>query len=1060
MINTLLAVAATYLCLATSASTNKPEGLVAEWNFDSETNDVARDSSGQGHAGKIFGATRTKHGNGFTLDLDGKDDYVDCGSNAALGISGPVTVEAWLKPTRKAFGEATLFGTGMAGYVLTYYNTEICIFYIGSGGNSVRGKLNLHAWNHVVASFDGQRMRMWVNGQKTGDRESKHKTYSPDGHIMIGMRGRADLPRFQGPVDAMRVYNRALDAKEAIAHFKDEAPHYGFDPTWFERVKVTPYYYFDRDQIVIMADYKGLQPLSGQGQLHVTLARGGAVQEIIARRAVENLSDDGLAEVTLACADLEDGDYIVRVQFEDAGGPRPVEELSFSYPQQSLPLPAPAARMVGPLPPPVAPTPFKVNVGKAGGFQITTHGARYAVQSRVSWPNGEFNRLIPGNKTAGDGERSWSTRVRKVAADQYEITAEGNFYTIQRDVEVFPTHVYVKDTYINKTKEDLGLLIYNEIPVAPDQITRSYLSGNEQTGRLPVLNYPDYAPSLYFNDANSGMGLIPIDDVYVVQAAAYVENNAAGVCTEKFALGPEKSYTLEWAIYPTHSRDYYDFINTFRKVEDRISTVAGAPGFISWGPMNRRQVPSKDFIDKRGIKIGILSCLSRAADYPDVSIEGIEFMDFPKEMMLLKGQADAIHKKHPGFKVVFHIAHSLYMTNEPDRFADSKVILANGKQAVWGASEPYVSKKAQADGWTWWVYYPTPGNSFHDAMMKSVDVMMDDLGYDGGFMDGYMAAYISSWTYDTDLRWDGHSAEIDLKTKTIKRKMSSVVLLSLPSMIEYSRKIRDKGGIVIGNSAVFTRSIANEKYVIYDSECASGPALHVAPSVTALAAPPFKTEKDIYLDMLDKLSWGMLFLYYNERLNLDYPSLAARQFPITFEEIRSGMVRGKERIVTMNSGVYGWPGKPNLHVIFKYDNRGAPVSHDYTTTVDSTGVRSELRFATHESAVIEPIPVSVTSTSPVNARVLNYDETSLNILLNGQGAATIDMFVGTFYPDIRDGLFTDGGVNPADINHGAPYDVTINGQTITVTEIDGTLSVPLQLDSQAEVHIARADVAQ
>ena len=49
------------------------------------------------------------------------------------------------------------------------------------------------------------------------------------------------------------------------------------------------------------------------------------------------------------------------------------------------------------------------------------------------------------------------------------------------------------------------------------------------------------------------------------------------------------------------------------------------------------------------MKIGILSCLSRAADNPEVSIEGIEFMDFPKEMMLLKGQASAIHKRHPGF---------------------------------------------------------------------------------------------------------------------------------------------------------------------------------------------------------------------------------------------------------------------------------------------------------------------------------------------------------------------------------------------------------------------------
>ena len=688
---------------------------------------------------------------------------------------------------------------------------------------------------------------------------------------------------------------------------------------------------------------------------------------------------------------------------------------------------------------------------------MTTQGAKYAVESRVSWPNGNFNRLTAGAAHDG-GEKAWKTRVRKTAENRYAIRAGGDFYGIRRDIEVRPTHVYVKDTYTNNSDGDLGLLIYNEVPVKADQVTKSYLSGREGRGRPPVLPYPDYGPTLFFADANTGVGIIPIDDVFVVQAVPYVEENSAGVCTEKFALPPGKSYTLEWAVYPTGSGDYYDFINNFRKAEGRISTIEGPPGFISWGPMNRRQVPDRDFIEKRGMTIGILSCLSRAADDPGVSIEGIEFMDFPKEMALLKGQAAAIHKRHPGFKVVFHIAHSLYMTNKPDRFSDSKVILANGKQAIWGASEPYVSKQRQAEGWTWYIYYPTPGNSFHDAMMKSVDVMMDDLGYDGGFMDGFMAGYISSWTYDTDICWDEHSAEIDLATKTIKRKMSSVVLLSLPSMIEYSRKIRDKGGVVIGNSTVFTRSIANEKYIIFDSECASGPGLHTGPNVTALAAPPFKTEREIYLDMLDKLSWGMLFLYYNERLNLDYPSLAARQFPITFEEIRSGMVRGPERIVTMNSGVYGWPNNPSLHRVFKFDNRGAPAAHDYVTTVDRGAVRTELSFATHESAVIEPVPVTLRADGPINARVLEYGETSLEILLNGHCEATLSMFVGTFYPDKRDGLFLDGGVNPGDIGYGAPYRVTVGQVETTIKEIDGTLSVPLKLNGPVRVTIKRANL--
>ena len=1026
---------------------------LARWDFDEGQGEVAHDTAGRGHDAALHGPVWVRQGDGFVLGLDGIDDCLVGPPSREMGLGGPLTLEAWLKPTRKAHGESVLLGEGFSTYVMTYYNTELAFFYIGSGGNSVSGKLKLGEWNHVVAAFDGDRLSMWVNGRLTVERESKFKTYAPDGAFMMGTRGRPDLPKFKGFLDRVRVYDRALSGADAVAHFKAEAEDYGFDPAWFRRVKVTPYYYFDREEVVVQADFRGLQPLVGAGRIDVELLSAAQPGQALRRERIAEAPAGGVVEVTFPWRGLAAGDYCLRVTLEDETGAAPVEELTFAYPPEHSPLPAPAAKTAAPLPAATGPDPFSVQVGAGGGFRITAaHGASYEVQSRISWPHGEFNRLTATDEAAG-GEASWSVDVREVGADRYEVTGQGAFYSIRRAIEVRPTHVYVKDTYANTSGEDLGLLIYNEIPVRGEQVQTSFLSGYERRGRLPVLSYPDYGPTLFFTDARGGMGLVPIDDVFVVQAVPYVEQEAAGVCTEKFALAPGAAYTMEWAAYPTGSGDYYDFINAFRRAEGRISTVEGPPGFISWGPMNRRQVPDRDFIEKRGLGIGVLSCLSRAADDPEVSIEGIEFMDFPEEMRLLRAQATAIHRRHPNFKVVFHIAHSLYCTDDPDRFADSKVIMADGEQAVWGASEPYISQKRQDEGWTWWIFYPTPGNSFHDAMLSSVDVMMDDLGFDGAFMDGFFAGYISQWSYDTDLRWDGHSAEIDPDTRTIRRKMNSVLLLSQPSLIEYARKIRDKGGVVIGNSAVYTRSICNEKYIIYDSECASGPALHTAPSVTALAAPPFATEKEIYLDMLDKLSWGMLFLYYNERLPLAYPSLAARQFPITFEEVRAGLVKGKERIVTMNSGVYGWPGGRELHVVYKYDDRGAPAAHDFLTTVDAGGVRTELTFARNESAVIEPIPVRLEPDQPVNVRVLHYDSARLRMLLNGKGAAALEMFVGTGYPDKRDGLFTDGGVNPADIGAGAAYRVSVGGTPVEVKELDGILTIPLALDGPVDLVI-------
>ena len=46
------------------------------------------------------------------------------------------------------------------------------------------------------------------------------------------------------------------------------------------------------------------------------------------------------------------------------------------------------------------------------------------------------------------------------------------------------------------------------------------------------------------------------------------------------------------------------------------------------------------------------------------------------------------------------------------------------------------------------------------------------------------------------------------------------------------------GGTIVANNTVVTRSIANERYIIHDSESGAGPQLHLAPTLTALGTTP------------------------------------------------------------------------------------------------------------------------------------------------------------------------------------------------------------------------------
>jgi hypothetical protein len=208
------------LLLAITASA-APEGLVGEWNFDEGTGTVAGDSSGNGHDAKLHGAGWVAQGEGFALLVDDGGEHAACNNvTAALFEAGPVSIEAWVKPTVKGHGEAHLIGQGMSSFVLTWYNAELCYWYIGSGGNNLRGKLTLHGWNHVVGAYDGANMTMWINGRQVGSKKSKEPGYKPGDAFHIGSSGGSDGPRFEGALDSVRLYNRAVSAEEAVAHFK------------------------------------------------------------------------------------------------------------------------------------------------------------------------------------------------------------------------------------------------------------------------------------------------------------------------------------------------------------------------------------------------------------------------------------------------------------------------------------------------------------------------------------------------------------------------------------------------------------------------------------------------------------------------------------------------------------------------------------------------------------------------------------------------------------------------------------------------------------------------
>jgi hypothetical protein len=320
------------LCFAATAlSATSEEGLVARWTFEEDSGEIVKDVSGNGRDGKLSGAIRTKDGDGYALSLDGFDDHVDFSDNAALGVGGALSVETWIKPMREAHGEAVLMGEGFdnspmpgTSALLTYYNGENVYWYIGNGGNGIRAPLKFRQWNHVVATFDGKHMWLWINGRKAADRESKFTKVTPRGVFRVGASGSSLAEKFLGLLDDVRVYNRALSADEIAAHFQAKMNVY-CDLTWTKRVKATLYPYPQRNEVLVEADYNGLEPpLGSKARLDVSVSNKTKPEEVFVSRSLEAVpARAGLANVVIPCSDLPAGDYLVRIKMtnDDAALP-------------------------------------------------------------------------------------------------------------------------------------------------------------------------------------------------------------------------------------------------------------------------------------------------------------------------------------------------------------------------------------------------------------------------------------------------------------------------------------------------------------------------------------------------------------------------------------------------------------------------------------------------------------------------------------------------------------------------------------------------------------------
>jgi hypothetical protein len=204
------------------------EGLVVFFDF----NDNLNDQSGNGQNGTIFGGRYVSElGDNESFNFNGNGDYIKVANDLLLNPANAITISVWFKPV-------DYHGTGYDGLVLKPFTSHEAPYYqyilgiAGSHGispynfafnvniNGINTGINSGAntwipgiWYNIVGMFDGQSIKLYVNGILKNSSEVKGSITGYDTDLFLARQPNLSLTT-PGTMDNVRIYQRALPENE------------------------------------------------------------------------------------------------------------------------------------------------------------------------------------------------------------------------------------------------------------------------------------------------------------------------------------------------------------------------------------------------------------------------------------------------------------------------------------------------------------------------------------------------------------------------------------------------------------------------------------------------------------------------------------------------------------------------------------------------------------------------------------------------------------------------------------------------------------------------------
>jgi len=212
-------------------------GLVGWWDLnqnDSGANGIT-DMSGNGNDGTVTSATFKNGANCYPFEdgcyeFDGVDDVIIISNEANFDFekNEPFSMKMWFKTDSSAI--QTLIGKGfntigLSGYLILATPTNLNVYLTNTwSSNAITKSMGMSYndgdWHYIATTYDGSStnagLKLYIDGVNidNGGLDTLTGTILNNEPLRIGNRGGTGPSPFNGSIDDVKIYNRALSANE------------------------------------------------------------------------------------------------------------------------------------------------------------------------------------------------------------------------------------------------------------------------------------------------------------------------------------------------------------------------------------------------------------------------------------------------------------------------------------------------------------------------------------------------------------------------------------------------------------------------------------------------------------------------------------------------------------------------------------------------------------------------------------------------------------------------------------------------------------------------------